>query len=166
MAADEPGPKNICSVPQTWIKAQLGYTKKYPSPHVIWLYKETSVERHVVDIRKDLKKDRNGIEVKSLILWINNPLIHQSRNGIDRILDASEVGCLPLHLTTIAERLKVYGYSNRMVGKWHLGFSRPECLPTRRGFDSFIGKCCRCVLPCCWSGQRDWTHFYSNENNA
>lgn len=40
--------------------------------------------------------------------------------------------------TTIAERLKTFGYTTGMVGKWHLGFTA-EYLPTQRGFDSFFG---------------------------
>ena len=39
---------------------------------------------------------------------------------------------------TIAERLKPLGYATAIVGKWHLG-DQPEFLPTRQGFDSYLG---------------------------
>ena len=45
---------------------------------------------------------------------------------------------LPLDQSTLAERLKVLGYSTGMVGKWHLGY-RPELTPPKRGFDEFYG---------------------------
>ncbi|HIG26284.1 MAG TPA: hypothetical protein EYQ50_00200 [Verrucomicrobiales bacterium] len=45
---------------------------------------------------------------------------------------------LPLGAVTIAERLKDVGYVTGMFGKWHLGY-RPPYLPTRQGFDEFIG---------------------------
>lgn len=45
---------------------------------------------------------------------------------------------LPLTETTLADRLKLLGYVNGLVGKWHLG---EEChfYPTKRGFDEFWG---------------------------
>ncbi len=39
---------------------------------------------------------------------------------------------------TIAEVLKANGYATGMIGKWHLG-DQDEFLPTRQGFDSFLG---------------------------
>lgn len=45
---------------------------------------------------------------------------------------------LPLHETTIADRLKAAGYATGIVGKWHLG-SLPEMHPQKRGFDEFFG---------------------------
>ena len=39
---------------------------------------------------------------------------------------------------TVAEVLKSVGYATHMIGKWHLG-DQPEFLPTRQGFDSWLG---------------------------
>jgi arylsulfatase A-like enzyme len=39
---------------------------------------------------------------------------------------------------TIAELLKPQGYATMCIGKWHLG-DQPEFLPTRRGFDHYVG---------------------------
>ena len=45
---------------------------------------------------------------------------------------------LPLSEQTLADHLKREGYVTGMVGKWHLGASRPFH-PLRRGFDEFFG---------------------------
>ncbi|MBM3737040.1 MAG: sulfatase [Acidobacteria bacterium] len=39
---------------------------------------------------------------------------------------------------TIARLLKKQGYATACIGKWHLG-DQPEFLPTRHGFDSYLG---------------------------
>ncbi|MFW6598197.1 sulfatase family protein [Propionibacteriaceae bacterium Y2011] len=39
---------------------------------------------------------------------------------------------------TIASVLRDAGYTTAMIGKWHCG-DQPEFLPTRHGFDSFLG---------------------------
>lgn len=46
---------------------------------------------------------------------------------------------LPLTELTIAQELKSAGYHTYMVGKWHVGFSTYQHLPTNRGFDYFYG---------------------------
>lgn len=40
---------------------------------------------------------------------------------------------------TIAEMLRTVGYRTAMIGKWHLGDSKPEHHPTAQGFDSYYG---------------------------
>ena len=39
---------------------------------------------------------------------------------------------------TVAGLLKAQGYATMAIGKWHLG-DQPEFLPTRRGFDHYLG---------------------------
>lgn len=46
---------------------------------------------------------------------------------------------LPKSEVTLADELKSAGYRSYIVGKWHLGMSKYELLPTNRGFDKFYG---------------------------
>ncbi|XP_072023018.1 arylsulfatase I-like [Amphiura filiformis] len=65
--------------------------------------------------------------------------LYQSRHGVDRALSAGDAGCLPSNLTLLPQVLKRHGYTTHLVGKWHLGHSRRNCLPNQRGFDTFLG---------------------------
>ncbi len=47
---------------------------------------------------------------------------------------------LVLTETTFAQRMKAAGYSTGIVGKWHLGATKPEYLPVSRGFDVSVGS--------------------------
>lgn len=51
----------------------------------------------------------------------------------------SEDRGIPTCVTVLPEYLKKAGYSTNLVGKWHVGSSREDYLPTSRGFDSHFG---------------------------
>jgi arylsulfatase A len=63
--------------------------------------------------------------------------LHKNARGGGVLQPVEPIGLNPSE-TTIAEVLKARGYATKIIGKWHLG-DQPPFLPTRQGFDSYIG---------------------------
>ncbi|EDV39291.1 uncharacterized protein Dana_GF25237 [Drosophila ananassae] len=55
------------------------------------------------------------------------------------VISNEEPWALDSNATLMPEIFQRAGYSTNLVGKWHLGFSRPEYTPTHRGFDYHYG---------------------------
>jgi arylsulfatase A-like enzyme len=69
------------------------------------------------------------------------------------IFPAASIG-LSAEEATVASLLKKQGYATMAIGKWHVG-DQPEFLPTRRGFDHYLGLPYSNDMGGEWDGEAD-----------
>lgn len=93
------------------------------------------------------KLANEGMKLTSF--YVAGPVCTPSRAGLmagrypihtlSRNIGPETIGGFPQEEPIIAEVLKEAGYRSMAIGKWHLGYSPKEYLPTGKGFDHYYG---------------------------
>ena len=117
------------------------YGSEIPTPHIDRLAKEGLTFQRWYSASSICTPSRYGL------LTGRNPSRSQDQllSALMFMADEHKEMGIQTGETTIAQKLRQGGYDTALIGKWHLGHGSKELLPTRHGFQSFIGHTGGCI---------------------
>ena len=140
------------------------YGSEIPTPHIDRLAKEGVAFQRWYSASSICTPSRYGL------LTGRNPSRSQDQllSALMFMADEHKEMGIQTGETTIAHKLRQGGYDTALIGKWHLGHGSKELLPTRHGFNSFIGHTGGCIdfFTMTYGNLPDWYHqeVYVSEN--